>query len=147
MRAKLSIVLGAIAAICIIFVDPGRSAPQLPISKFMRQKLEHSQKVLEGLALEDYDLIAENAESLAVLSQAAGWQVLKTPEYAQHSTEFLRLAKQLGEMAEKKNLDGAAFTYVQLTINCVNCHKYVRTVRTAQLHPHPLVPSGMVVMK
>jgi hypothetical protein len=35
-------------------------------------------------------------------------------------------------MAKKKNLDQATVAYNQLTTKCVQCHKYVRSVRMAQ---------------
>ena len=41
----------------------------------MRQKLDHSQKVLEGLTLEDYALVAENARALKELSEDTRWRV------------------------------------------------------------------------
>jgi hypothetical protein len=101
--------------------------------EFMRAKLDHSQKLLEGLALEDFEAIAKNAQAMSLLSLAASWQVLQTPEYAQQSLEFRRTADALTEAARKKNLDGAALAYVELTMKCVNCHKYVRGVKLARL--------------
>jgi hypothetical protein len=34
-------------------------------------------------------------------------------------------------MAREENLDGATLAYVELTINCVACHRHVRSVKTA----------------
>lgn len=107
------------------------------VSEFMRAKLVHSQKVLEGLATENFDQIAKNAQDLSLLSQAATWQVLQTAEYRDRSTEFRRSADALAEAAKKKNLEGAALAYVDVTMKCVNCHKYVRQVRMARA-PAPL---------
>ena len=107
------------------------------VAKLMREKLERSQKILEALALEDYGVIARNADQLGVLSQAAAWNVLQTPEYAAHSADFLRLTQKLGRMAREKNIDGATLAYVELTINCVACHRHVRSVKTANLDAGP----------
>ena len=41
------------------------------IKTFMRAKLHHAQQVLEGLTLEDYDLIADNADKMSLLSNAS----------------------------------------------------------------------------
>lgn len=101
------------------------------VSAFMRLKLNHSQKVLEGVALEDFELIAKNAQQMGLLAQDENWQVLQTPEYRHHSADFQRIAADLTKAAQAKNLDGAAFAYVQLTMSCVNCHKYTRGVRMA----------------
>ena len=112
-------------------VDPRPNA----VSKFMQVKLRHSQSVLEGLALEDYDRIAKHSQEIALLSQATNWQVLQTPKYLEHSMEFRRTANSLTEAARKKNLDGAALSYVEMTLKCVNCHKYVRRIRNASHDP------------
>ena len=105
------------------------------VAVFMRGKLEHSQKVLEGLALEDYDKIAKNAQEMSLLSQASTWQVLQTPEYHDRSVEFRRSVDAVTEAARKKNLEGAALAYVEVTMKCVSCHKYVRKVRMADFAP------------
>lgn len=96
------------------------------VSAFMRLKLEHSQKILEGVALEDFPQIKQHAQKLAWLTLDENWQVLQTPEYRDHSRDFQQIANRLSKAADEKNLDGAALWYVQLTLNCVNCHKHVR---------------------
>jgi len=96
------------------------------VADFMRAKLGHSQHVLEGLALEDYDLIARGAQELALASQASSWQVLQTEEYARQSAEFRRSCDTLRGTAKARNLDGAALAWMEVTMKCVQCHKYVR---------------------
>jgi hypothetical protein len=96
---------------------------------FMRQKLEFSKKVLEGLTVEDYDTIAKNARALRLLSQAAEWEVPTIPsatDYISYTNEFQRYTDELALRARQKNLDGATLAYLKLTMNCVHCHKYVR---------------------
>jgi cytochrome c556 len=110
----------------------GRSEQPNNVRDFMRAKLSHSQKVLEGLTTEDYNMIAKNSQEMSLLSQATNWQVLQTTEYLDQSKDFRRTADTLTEAAKKKNLDGAALAYVELTMKCVNCHKYVRGVRMAR---------------
>ncbi len=103
------------------------------LKEFMHAKLEHSKRVLEGLVLEDYESIAENANQMQLLSLDASWRVLRTPQYVEHSSDFRRTTTKLTTAAKEKNLDGATLAYVELTLKCVQCHKYVRTVRTARL--------------
>jgi len=103
------------------------------ITTFMRLKLSHSQNVLEGVALEDFEQIAKHAQSMALLSEDEKWMIFQTPEYRQYSAEFQQICRSLQRAAEKKNLDGAALAYVQLTMSCVNCHKYTRGVRMAAI--------------
>ena len=98
-------------------------------SAFMRLKLEHSQKVLEGVALEDFASIKQHAQKLGSLALDENWQVLQTREYRDYSGEFQQISGRLSKAADEKNLDAAALAYVQLTLNCVNCHKHVRDER------------------
>lgn len=126
LTAALGLVVGALVTIVRSQQDQDQD-----VEKLMRMKLEHSQKVLEGVVTEDFELVADNARSLKALSEAAEWRVFQTPEYRQYSAEFRRTADILAQMAEAKNLDGAALNYVQLTMNCVHCHKYVRNIRLA----------------
>jgi len=102
------------------------------LSVFMKAKLVHSEKVLEGLAREDYDLIAKHSTTISNLCLDELWMVLQTPEYAERSKEFRRSVYEITEAAQKKNLEAAAFAYVDMTMKCVSCHKYVRKVRSGQ---------------
>ena len=94
----------------------------------MRAKLGHAQHVVEGLALADYDLIARGAHDLALASQASSWEVLQTEDYARQSREFRRACESLRSAAKDKNLDGAALAWMEVTLKCIQCHKYVRDV-------------------
>jgi hypothetical protein len=100
------------------------------VHTFMQVKLEDSKKVLEGLTTENFDLMVKNSQEMSLLSEDALWQVLQTPEYVQRSADFRRITDRLTEAARKKNLDGAALAYVELTMSCIECHKYVRDQRS-----------------
>jgi len=129
---RLLFVIPIVGLLGMVFAatSPNQVIPQeLKSREFMRRKLDHSQKVLEGIVQEDFDLIQKNAKALSLLSQVAEWQNLPSPEYKQHGAEFRRNADALAKAAADKNLDGAALKYVELTLNCVNCHKHVRTFR------------------
>jgi len=103
------------------------------VSALMQKKLLHSQKILEGLALNDFDNIAKNADDLIDISKATEWRVLKTPRYEIYSADFQRTAERLIKAAKDKNLEAAALSYVELTLNCVKCHQHVREVRMVRL--------------
>jgi len=103
------------------------------ISKFMRAKLNHSQKLIEALALEDYEAMAKSSQEMSLLTLAEQWQVLQTADYLHESTAFRRSADAMTAAAKKKNLDGAALAYVEMTMQCVKCHKMVRHAKMAAL--------------
>ena len=55
------------------------------VKEAMRKKVAYSQ-VLVGITLEDYGLIANNAEKLVQLSNKTNWYSRQVPEYS--STNF-----------------------------------------------------------
>jgi cytochrome c556 len=58
------------------------------------------------------------------------WMVLQTPEYRERSNEFRRSVNAITEAARSKNLDAATLAYVDATMKCVACHKYVRKAQS-----------------
>ena len=95
---------------------------------FMRKKLSASQSILEGLAVEDFDLIADGAKQLKFTAGAAEFMVSNDPLYVEHADDFRRIANKLAVAAKEKRLEGATLAYVDLTMSCVECHKHVRSL-------------------
>jgi cytochrome c556 len=132
MKAAMTAAILALASLSFVpALSTGRAGQQEKQnrSEFMRRKLEFSKNVLEGLALEQYPMIEKNAKALKVLSQAAEWEVPMIPnatDYVALTSEFQRYADDLVKAAKQGNIDGATLAYVKLTMNCVQCHKYVR---------------------
>jgi hypothetical protein len=121
--------LALVALLVIVMAAAAQQSRDQKRAEFMRMKLEHSKKILEGLTLENYGTIAKSAKALKRLSEAAEWEaptIPKVPDYLVYTTEFQRITDDLSEKAEAKNIDGATLAYLRLTMNCVNCHKYVR---------------------
>jgi hypothetical protein len=132
-RGRRLVAGGAVAAVVLVGItrltvaEPATRPDQ--VATFMRAKLAHSQDVLEGLAVEDFDLIDKGAQQLSLASEDASWQVLQTEDYARESAEFRRSCDSLRKAAKGKNLDGAALAWMEITMKCVQCHKYVRDQR------------------
>ena len=105
----------------------------------MRQKLTFAQGILEGLALEKYDLIITNAVQLRDLSQTNSFFVLGNPDYRQRSTNFFQNVDELVKAARGQNLTNATAAYSRLTESCVECHKFVRGKEAAHLQ----IPEAM----
>jgi hypothetical protein len=124
--------LAVLAALAGMPAVSGPGAAPRKVDELMKRKLVASQKVLEGLALADFDKIASNAEALSILSAQAEWKVLETPLYQIYSNEFQHAAEDLVKHAKKKNIDAASLSYVELTLTCVKCHKHVREKRVAR---------------
>ena len=74
--------------------------PPKKVRDLMHKKLENSQKILEGIAINDFKLIAKHAEELIDLSKQVEWKVLKTPQYEIHSNQFRRRGGQRDAVLE-----------------------------------------------
>ncbi len=130
---KRWITIGVLGMILGSWLAPGgHGEPQTTLQDFMRVKLKHSQNVLQGLVLEDYDAIVKHSEAMSLLSLAETWQVLQTPEYVEYSRKFRHAADKLTDMAKKHNLEKSTIAFNEMTVKCVECHKYVRGVRMAE---------------
>jgi hypothetical protein len=92
----------------------------------MQRKLDHAHAILEALIMEDYETLEDSAGALQKLSEEAGWFVLQTPEYTERSTSFQRAVAEIEASAKERNLDRAALGYVDMTLQCVQCHQYLR---------------------
>ena len=110
----------------------GRGQEEATRAETMRKKLEYSKQVLEGLTKEDFPEVLKGARALKTLGESEVWGDLKRPEadrYGLYIREFQSLARELVAKADAKNLDGVTLAYVQLTVNCVHCHKELRESR------------------
>lgn len=113
--------------------DPVEKSPtpagrrvDVELRMFMRMKLDASSRILEGLAIEDLSLVREGARNLAEMSRAEKWRVSTDPLYRQHSADFQEIVAQLEKAAEEKNPDRAALKWMDATMSCLECHRYVR---------------------
>lgn len=109
-----------------LYGEPLQVDENRQLKPFMQRKLDHSKSVLEGLAKEDFAMIIKNSQALSLLSQESNWNVLNTEEYLQQSRDFRRAVNVITESARNKNIDRATLGYIDLTVRCVGCHKYLR---------------------
>ena len=92
----------------------------------MRQKLAYSQGIIEGLALEKFDLVSKNALRLRNMTDSNFWFRMRQPDYMQLTTNFQKSSLALYTAAIEKNLDVATDAYAKMTRDCVECHRIVR---------------------
>lgn len=107
-------------------LKPTHNPDELPA--LMRAKLASSQKVVEGLVAEDFGMIHKGALEMTKVCDATEWHASDDQVYAHYRSELHRTAKKLMLLAEEKNLDGAAYTYMHSLTTCISCHEYSRDV-------------------
>jgi hypothetical protein len=108
----------------------------------MAEKLKQAQRLLDGLATNDFAKIAASADALMLISKAAEFTAVKTPGYEMHTNNFRRALEQIAKKAKDKNLDGATLGYVDMTLTCVRCHQSTREERNTRA-PVPALPTGI----
>lgn len=99
-----------------------------PTSFWMQKKLEYTQHILSGLALEDFDQIGRSAQAMQRLGKLEAFvRRHDTDAYRTQLRVFQFANEELIRLAADKNIDGAALAFTQLTLSCVNCHKQLRS--------------------
>jgi len=136
-RTGYGVVLLTAVVLGTWFVSAGISQEKKPtkedqLREFMRKKLDACNQVLEGLVTEDGKMVATGATTLHEMSNAEKWRVSNDLVYRQFSEEFHRSTKKLREAAEKENFDDVALKWIDTTMSCVECHKWVRGMRVAK---------------
>ena len=126
MKTKFLLLAVLLAAVVGVSVTIAQTRRHRANREFMREKLELSQRVLEALTTEYFDLITAKGNRLSAMSREADWRVFENPDYDQQSILFRRNVESLVRSAKDKNLDAATLAYVRMTISCVDCHKLVR---------------------
>lgn len=106
----------------------GLACAQVPVGRqhavLMQRKLTSTQEIVAGIAFENFDDLAKQAQLLSLLSREAGWNVIQTPEYIRLSDAFRGSTAQLRKAAEAKNLDAVGLAYIKLSISCIDCHRH-----------------------
>jgi hypothetical protein len=118
----------------------GADTPSIEPSVWMRKKLDYSRNILAGLASEDFEKIAQNAEAMQGMSTLEGFIRGRMPGYRTQLQVFQSANEELMKQAQKDNVEGAALAFTQLTISCVNCHKQLRDTQTSAPARKPTEP-------
>lgn len=105
---------------------------ELTLRDFMRKKLAASNQVLEGLCTDDMAMVKEGAVALSEISSAERWRVSNDVMYKQFSSEFREIIQQLQRAAESDNPDRVALKWMDATMGCLDCHRFVRGMRLAK---------------
>jgi len=122
----VAVILAALAGSGVADDKPKAKPADPKKPSVMQRKLVHAQKILEALALEEFGKMETNATDLQQCAREASWMVSKKPKYEMYSNDFVRHVEALKVAAKKKNTDAAALAYVEMTLTCVKCHRFVR---------------------
>jgi hypothetical protein len=110
------------------------AAPVLsrPISRLMRQKLTHTQRILEAVVTSDWVALETQTRELDRLTDDPAWTSLKFADYAKYSMAFKEAIRDLRQAAAQRDLDLTPKAYAAVTLRCVDCHRYMARARIAR---------------
>jgi hypothetical protein len=121
-----------VLAACLLSLVASSAAAQTPATgRVMREKLGHTQKILEAIMTSNFAVLERESAALEQVTRSPGWDVLKSPEYKRQSEAFMRATQALQEAAKSHDLDAAALRYASMTLACFDCHRYVKNARVA----------------
>ena len=115
-----------IIAILFSLLCLGAERKPRPTPPFMRQKLVYSQGILEGLALEKYDVVITNATLLRNMNLTNIFTKTADPYYAKSINDFQAKVDVVIRGAQNKQLDGTTEAYTKVVESCVACHRECR---------------------
>jgi len=121
----------AVFAIALLTLGAGRPAQSPQLGNVMHQKLERAQKILEAVVTSDWVALETQSRELEGLTRDPRWTVLRYPEYARYSTDFVRAVQSLRDAAARRELEATPKAYIAVTMGCVDCHRYLARERIA----------------
>ena len=117
------------SAVCGLAAASDSQGPRL--TSVMREKLQHAERILEAVVTSDWVSLETHSRDLERLTADPRWTVLKYPEYARHSAAFVLAIQDLHRAAAQRDLEMAPKAYVAVTLQCVECHRYLARQRIA----------------
>ncbi|MFN7289601.1 MAG: hypothetical protein ACK5YR_06890 [Pirellula sp.] len=97
------------------------------MNEFMLRKLDLAKDMLEGLTTNNMDKVTQSAQGLSVLSIESAWNVITTEEYLDMSEDFRHSLSTIRNGAKSGNVDRATLGYINMTVQCVECHRFLKT--------------------
>lgn len=123
LALSAALVLLSAAAAASVF-RAGQSDPTK--ANLMRVKKGYAHRLLDAVVLQDYPTIREEAFRLKAVAETEDWSISTNEAYVRNTDAFIRAADALLRSAEEKNAEGTALAYMDLTLQCVQCHRHMK---------------------
>ena len=127
MSTHLRCLIIAIVVLCAC----NASAQTARTGRLMREKLQHSQRILQAVTTSDWGMLQRETQALTAVTKSPTWTELMTPQFRPYAAGFQKALAELTNAAERRDYDAAGSSYVALTSACLACHKHVMNSRIA----------------
>jgi len=132
MGARIGVALLVVAVWC---APPEAAGQTTALKAVMREKLAHTQRLLDALVTSKWTALEQHAVALKAATNRPAWSVLESPEYVQHTARFVRALDDLTAAARRRDLEQAPTAYTAVTLSCVQCHRHIARMRMASAEP------------
>jgi cytochrome c556 len=116
-------------ALSVLVLTALQTASQGPVEALMKAKAGYAHRLLDAVVRGELETVRDQAFRLKAVAETADWNVIDTPEYVRESEAFIRATDRLLQSAGSKNHEAVALAYVEITLSCVHCHRYVNANR------------------
>ena len=118
-----------VLALSLLVLSALQTARLGPVESLMKAKAGYAHRLLDAVVLGELETARDQAFRLKAVAETADWNVMDTPEYVRESEAFIRATDRLLQSAGSKNPEAVALAYVEVTLSCVHCHRYVSAQR------------------
>ena len=123
--------IGRLALLLFIIAQATAQGQGPAVDRLMQKKLVVTQKILEAVVTSRWSDLEARSRDLQDLTNDPAWRVLTAPEYATHSNRFRLSLHALHDAAAKRDLEATPKAYVDVTLSCIECHRYLARSRIA----------------
>ena len=129
MKGSIRLIL----VLLLVAVSGQAGFGQTPATRrVMREKLGHSQKILEAILTSNFTLLEQREHCACKATSLLRGACSRVPEYLRQSEAFLTALRELSVAAKDRDLDAAVSRYTALTTTCFACHRYMKDRRLAR---------------
>ena len=123
--------IGRLALLLFIIAQATAQGQGPAVDRLMQKKLVVTQKILEAVVTSSWSDLEARSRDLQDLTNDPAWRVLTAPEYATHSNRFRLSLRALHDAAAKRDLEATPKAYIDVTLSCIECHRYLARSRIA----------------
>ncbi len=123
--------IGRLALLLFIVAQATAQGQGPAVDRVMQKKLVVTQKILEAVVTSRWSDLEARSRDLEDLTNDPAWRVLTAPEYATHSNQFRLSLRALHDAAAKRDLEATPKAYIDVTLSCIECHRYLARSRIA----------------
>ncbi len=116
----------------LVLASAGAQAQTARTGRLMREKLQHSERILQALTTSDWALLQRETRALQGITTNPTWTELITPELRPYTGAFQKALSDLTQAGDRRDYDYAGASYSALVSSCFACHKHVMSSRIAK---------------